>query len=44
MTFADLRYAILDGKTFVASCRCFKENVSVSMIVGAITALFSVIA
>jgi ethanolamine transporter len=44
MTFADLRDAIMDGKTFVASCRYFAENVSVSMIVGAITALFSVIA
>jgi ethanolamine transporter len=43
MSFADLKAAILDGKTFVASCRYFKENCSASMVISAIAALFTVI-
>jgi ethanolamine transporter len=44
MTFADLRDAILDGKSFVASCRRYKESCSVSLVIGTIAALFTIVA
>jgi ethanolamine transporter len=36
--------AILDGKSFVASCRTYKDGCSVPLIIGTITALFTIIA
>jgi ethanolamine transporter len=44
MTFAELRDLLLDGKPFVKSCRRFQDHVDPALIVGSITALFTVFA